>query len=59
MGEVRTGSGYQSSGPGSLHIGLSEQDDVSAIEVRWPDSDEFQRYDVESVDTIMEIERTS
>jgi hypothetical protein len=41
MGEVRTGSGYQSSGPVSLHIGLGKRDDVSAIEVRWPDSDDL------------------
>lgn len=59
MGEVRTGSGYQSSGPVSLHIGLGKRDDVSAIEVRWPDSDDFERYDVETLDTDLMIERDS
>ncbi|MEZ5381520.1 MAG: CRTAC1 family protein [Microthrixaceae bacterium] len=59
IGDVRTGSGYQSSGPGTLHIGLGELDGVDAIEVRWPDSDNFERYGVEAVDTTITIERGS
>lgn len=59
IGEVRTGSGYQSSGPGTLHIGLGESDELDEVEVRWPDSDSFERYDVESVDTTIIIERDS
>jgi hypothetical protein len=58
VGEMRTGSGYQSSGPGTLHVGLGERDDVELVEVRWPDSDEFKRYDVKSIDTTIVIERS-
>lgn len=59
ISEVRTGSGYQSSGPGTLHIGLGESVELDEVEVRWPDSDSYERYDVESVDTTIVIERDS
>ena len=42
IGEVRTGSGYQSSGPGALHIGLGDTSYVDSFEVRWPDSEVYE-----------------
>lgn len=59
VGEMRAGNGCRSSGPGSLHIGLGDGDDVDVIEFGWADSDELERYAVESVDTTVEIERDS
>ena len=59
MGEVRAGGGYQSSGPGSLHVGLGERDDITTVEVHWPDADEYQAYPVDGIDQAMDIVRAS
>ena len=48
MGEVRTGSGYQSSGPGVLHVGLGADARAETVEVRWPDGDAVERFDVDA-----------
>ena len=57
IGEVRTGSGYQSSGPGALHIGLGDTSYVDSFEVRWPDSEVYEQYKVGSVDRLVFITR--
>ncbi|MEZ5373541.1 MAG: CRTAC1 family protein [Microthrixaceae bacterium] len=59
VGEVRSGSGYQSSSPGRVHIGLGDREDVDTIAVRWPDSESYETYDLSAVDTTIEIERDS
>ena len=57
VGEVRAGGGYQSSGPGTLQVGLGERTDVTSVEVRWPDADEFEAYPVAAIDRTLEIVR--
>ncbi|MEZ5381519.1 MAG: CRTAC1 family protein [Microthrixaceae bacterium] len=57
VGEVRAGSGYQSSGPGTLHVGLGHRTEVDAVEVRWPDADEYETYAISSVDQVVDIVR--
>jgi hypothetical protein len=31
-------------------VGLGERSDVTSVEVRWPDSDEFQTYPISAID---------
>ncbi|MCB1028214.1 MAG: CRTAC1 family protein [Microthrixaceae bacterium] len=58
VAEVRAGSGYQSSGPGVLHVGLGDRTDVTSVEVRWPDSDEFESYPISAIDQAIELVRS-
>jgi hypothetical protein len=57
VGEVRAGGGYQSSGPGTLHVGLGDRTDVTSIEVRWPDSDTYEAYPIPSIDEAVDVVR--
>ena len=57
VGEVRAGGGYQSSGPGTLHVGLGDRSDVTSVEVRWPDADDYQTYPISAIDEAVDVVR--
>ncbi|MCB1029143.1 MAG: CRTAC1 family protein, partial [Microthrixaceae bacterium] len=59
IAEARSGGGYQSSGPGTQHFGLGDVDRVAAVEVRWPDSESYERFPVSSIDQVLDIERNA